>query len=292
MVLITRQLMRISRLSSLALLCLCSCVSNSITNSPVFDVEIDTVLNYDDDYSLFVYSLGETEIDSLKHNLDSLFYVVNGNSHNKRTTTTISNGNVVKKNGVVLQIRPKLIGQLTIPPIEIFGNGFHSKTDSVNIVVNKPIPDDNYTFYKKEGFAILKKYNLKVNTAYLTLSKQEYVGGMEIVNSFSCAREGFSSNGSDIEIININVFKADAPSIRLTNYKKALYDEQQIYSIDRALKGMTGIEYKFTVNTESLSIPTVAYYGYKGENFFLIQLQSPQNTKERYEQLLQGIKIL
>lgn len=269
-----------------------SCSNHVKKKNPEYKIKIETVLNYDDDYELLVYTQGNNEIDSLKHNLDSIFYVINGEQIRRQTSVMIKDGNLIEESGAVIQIRPKVIGRVTIPPILVYRNGDYVSTDTLSIVVNKPIPDDYYSFYYDECFAILKKYKLQQNKIFIDLVKQEYSGGTELINAFMCSREGFASNGRDIEIININIYKADSPDIRLKQYKADLKREQNINSIDRAVKGMQGIEYQFNFNTENLSITTIAFYGYKGDLFYLIQLQAKDNVSERFERLLQGIRIL
>ena len=148
----------------------------------------------------------------------------------------------------------------------------------------------SYTYYNGLGFAIKKVYSLEKNTTYLNTARR-IKNGPKILDAFVCAQNIEKNDPNEINIINIHIVEETNPEASLQSYLKDLSSQGIKYKL-RSWNGLTGVEYSFKQDMGTVMLPTKAFWGYKGNKFFLIQLASLSNCVSKYETLLNSIIIL
>ena len=94
-------------------------------------------------------------------------------------------------------------------------------------------------------------------------------------------------------MINIVVYRIDAPAEQtLAEYKRSLIANRFPYIMNKTWNGLQGLEYYFKQDMGDTMLPTKAFYGYKGNKFYLIQIGAVVDTNKKYNALLNSIKIL
>ena len=147
-----------------------------------------------------------------------------------------------------------------------------------------------YTYYNNLGFAIKKTYSLERNTNFLNTARR-IKNGPKILDAFVCAQNIEKNDPDQINIINIHVTEESNAAESLRTYKQDLSSQNISYKV-RTLNGLTGVEYTFKQDMGTVMLPTKAFWGYKGNKFYLIQLASLTNCSTKFETLLNSIKIL
>lgn len=147
-----------------------------------------------------------------------------------------------------------------------------------------------YTFYNNLGFAIKKTYSLERNTNFLNTARR-IKNGPKILDAFVCAQNIEKNDPDQINIINIHVTEESNAAESLRTYKQDLSSQNISYKV-RTWNGLTGVEYTFKQDMGTVMLPTKAFWGYKGNKFYLIQLASLTNCSTKFETLLNSIKIL
>ena len=146
------------------------------------------------------------------------------------------------------------------------------------------------TTYKNAGFAIKKTYKLEENKLFIEMAKQTYPE-LKIVGAYQCAQNIEKNNPQLINIININVYEINNPAQTMEDYKAGL-SENKIPYVNKTWNGLTGIEYDIKQDMGEVMLPTRAFYGYKGNKCYLVQLGSLTNYTSKFEELKSSITIL
>ncbi len=149
---------------------------------------------------------------------------------------------------------------------------------------------NTFIYYKTAGFAIKKVYQLQENTLFLDMSKQ-IISDLKIIAAYNCAQNIEKNNPNIVNIIHINVYEIHTPAQSLEEYKEALKSNKISYT-SKTWKGLTGVEYIIKQDMGEVMLPTKAFYGFKGNKFYLIQLGSLTDYANKYDLLLNSIKIL
>lgn len=147
-------------------------------------------------------------------------------------------------------------------------------------------------YYKEAGFAIEKSYKLEENTMFIEAFRRIRSNGVELISAYTCFQNAETKDPDYINVINVNVYKIDAPAEQtLAVYKKNLITNR-IPCSDKTWNGIQGVEYSFKQDMGDVMLPTKAFYGYKGNMFYLVQIGALVDTDKKYNALLNSIKIL
>ena len=150
----------------------------------------------------------------------------------------------------------------------------------------------SFTYYNTEGFAIKKTYKLEENTVFTDMLKGITTEGIKLIAAYQCPQNIESDNPEHINLINIVVYEISAPATEvLKAYTEGLSRNKFKYT-NRSWNGLTGVEYTFKSDMGGVMLPTKAFYGFKGNKFYLIQLASLTDYLNKYNNLLNSIKIL
>ena len=161
-----------------------------------------------------------------------------------------------------------------------------SKQTSTNTAANE------YKYYQESRFAIKKSYKLEENTMFIDAFRQNQTDGLELVSAYTCFQNAETQDPNYINVINIVVYKIDAPAEQtLAEYKRNLIANRFPCS-NKTWNGLQGLEYSFKQDMGNVMLPTKAFYGYKGNKFYLIQIGTLVDTDKKYNALLNSIKIL
>lgn len=161
-----------------------------------------------------------------------------------------------------------------------------SKQTSLNTVANE------YKYYQESGFAIKKSYKLEENTMFIDAFRQNQTDGLKLVSAYTCFQNAETQDPNYINVINIVVYRIDAPAeLTLAEYKRNLIANRFPCS-NKTWNGLQGLEYSFKQDMGNVMLPTKAFYGYKGNKFYLIQIGALVDTDKKYNALLNSIKIL
>ena len=75
--------------------------------------------------------------------------------------------------------------------------------------------------YKEAGFAIEKSYILEENKMFIDAFRQNQTDGLELISAYTCFQNAETQDPNYINVINIVVYKIDAPAEQtLAEYKK------------------------------------------------------------------------
>lgn len=148
-----------------------------------------------------------------------------------------------------------------------------------------------YTYYKASGFAIKKSYALEENAMFINAFKQSQQDMVELISAHICFQNAEKQDPDFINVININVYKIDASAEQtLVEYKRNLAMNRFPCS-NKTWNGLQGLEYSFKQDMGNVMLPTKAFYGYKGNKFYLIQIGALVDIDKKYTALLNSIKI-
>ena len=148
-----------------------------------------------------------------------------------------------------------------------------------------------YSYYTSAGFAIKKIYPLEKNTLYISNYNNSAPVNQRIIDAYTCVLNADKGDPKQVSIININIIEIPNPAQSLSDYRKALSDAGINY-VSKNWNGLVGVEYTVKQDMGEFMLPTKAFWGYKGNRFYLIQLGALTNAYSKYESLLNSIKIL
>lgn len=154
-----------------------------------------------------------------------------------------------------------------------------------------------YTYYDNLGFAIDNSYALVTNTLYMQMYEEYNKNNPDkhtLLGSFTCSQNTDSNDVTQINIININITQntsSKSESTIISEYKTGLTSANMLY---QGLKWQraTGVKYSFNQNIGGVDVPTIAFYGYKEDIMYLIQVASLSNVERKFDDLLNSITLL
>lgn len=162
-----------------------------------------------------------------------------------------------------------------------------SEQTSPNTVANE------YIHYLTSGFAIKKSYKLEENTMFIdAFRRQNQTEELKLISAYTYFQNAETQNPYLINVINIVVYRIGTPAEQaLAEYKSSLI-ANRFPCDNKTWNGLQGVEYSFKQDMGDTMLPTKAFYGYKGNKFYLIQIGAVVDTDKKYNALLNSIKIL
>lgn len=153
--------------------------------------------------------------------------------------------------------------------------------------------NSEYKLYLQSGFAIKKSYKLEENTMFIdAFRRQNQTEGLKLISAYTYFQNAETQNPYLINVINIVVYRIDTPAEQaLAEYKSSLI-ANRFPCDNKTWNGLQGVEYSFKQDMGDTMLPTKAFYGYKGNKFYLIQIGAVVDTDKKYNALLNSIKIL
>lgn len=150
-----------------------------------------------------------------------------------------------------------------------------------------------YKYYNESGFAIKEVYKLEKDTLFIdAFRRQNHTEELELISAYTYFQNAETQNPYRINVINIVVYRIDAPAEQtLAEYKRSLIANRFLFN-NKTWNGLQGLEYYFKQDMGDVMLNTIAFYGYKGNRFYLIQIGAVVLPEAKYEALLNAIKIL